>query len=177
VTSVGEGRILGGVRPEPGELLQSLRVSLTETIVPALEDRWARYVAAAMDLVLQHLQLRLAGEVNALTVDNADIAQTLAGLAAAAAAKPSSELAVAVAAAIGDLPDSCPNADLQATTTVNEALRAQVVAVLRALDAAQVDVQVDAWREELMQLVRRQLDRVQPLVEPLHMSFSPSGTP
>lgn len=159
------------MRPEPDDLLRSLRVSLSETIVPALEDRWARYVATAMDLVLQHLQLRLAGELDALVEDNADMAATLAGLAADF---PSAKAATLAGA---DVPASngVPATDVRSATETNERLRAQVVAVLLALDAEPASPEVEAGRTELARLVRRQVDRVNPLVAPLHMSFSPGS--
>ena len=73
------------MRPTQDELLATLRHSLNQTLVPALEDRWARYVATAMDLVLQHLQLRVTAEEETLSSDGADMAGVLAGLARRAA--------------------------------------------------------------------------------------------
>jgi hypothetical protein len=172
------------VRPDPSQLLQSLRVSLAETVVPAIEDRWARYAAAAMDLVLQHLQLRLAGELGAVTADNADMAQTLATIATdvAAAAEGSPGAYAQISSAFRSLPAPQPAADLTAgdlaaVTATNERLRADVVALLHALDAAEPDPRIEAWRDEVLRLVRRQVDRINPMVAPLYMSFSPMGTP
>jgi hypothetical protein len=154
------------VRPDPDQLLQSLRVSLAETIVPALDDRWARYVAAAMDLVLHHLQLRLAGEADAIAADNADLAHTLAAIAADVATAPRPYAAIRDALAPPPLAGD--------GTAVNEALRGQLVDLLHALDATPEDARVDAWRDQALRLVRREVDRVNPLVAPLYMTFSPA---
>ena len=158
------------MRPDPDELLASLRVSLTETIVPALEDRWARYVATAMDLVLQHLQLRQAGELDALTADNVDLAQTLAAIGTELGSQPA-ESYVAVREALA--PPPAPGTET--ATALNEALRGQLVDLLRALDATPPDDRVAAWRDEAMRLVRREVDRINPMVAPLYMSFSSVG--
>jgi hypothetical protein len=160
------------VRPEPDELLQSLRASLAETIVPAIDDRWARYVATAMDLVLQHLQLRLAGEFDALSADNADMARTLGALAADVGRR--ADAYPPVVDALAPLPEPGPATDLASATAVNEALRGQVVVLLQALDRVAPDPVVEGWRDEVLRLVRRQVDRVNPLIAPLHMSFGPT---
>lgn len=162
------------VRPDSHQLLQSLRVSLNETVAPAVTDRWAKYVATAMDLVLQHLQLRLAGEFDALGADNADMAETLTRLVSAAAA---GDLPAHLAGRLQDAvtaisADAAP--DLASATETNEALRAQVVAALRVLDEPDADEGTDAVRDELHRLIRRQVDRVGALVTPLHMSFGPA---
>jgi len=183
VTYVPEKRHTDRVRPDPDELLQSLRVSLAETIVPALEDRWARYAATAMDLVLQHLQLRWTGELDALTADNADLAQTLAAIAAEVATQ-SSDSYAPVREALAPLPAPAPATALASATVLNETLRGQLVDLLRALDAmpldagpadAQVEAQVEVWRDQALRLVRREVDRVNPMVTPMYMSFSPTG--
>jgi hypothetical protein len=177
------------VRPDPDQLLQSLRVSLADTLVPAIEDRWARYVATAMDLVLQHLQLRLAGELDALGEDNLDMTQTLAALATTAARAGTDALEVRdvlapVLEALSGAPPSEPSGrvgHLEAATRVNEELRARVVAVLGALDRAEAGRTDDrtsaplaTLRDDVHRLIRRQVDRMNPLVAPLHMSFSPA---
>ena len=160
------------MRPDPDELLASLRVSLTETIVPALEDRWARYVATAMDLVLQHLQLRQAGELDAVTADNADLAQTLAAIGTELGTQPADSY-VAVREALAPLPAPGPATAPASATVINETLRGQLVTLLRALDATPPDDRVAAWRDEALRLVRREVDRINPMVTPLYMAFSP----
>jgi hypothetical protein len=162
------------VRPDSHQLLQSLRVSLNETVAPAVTDRWARYVATAMDLVLHHLQLRLAGEFDVLVADNADMAETLTRIVSAAAAGSvpahlASRLRDAVTATSADAAS-----DLVSATQTNEALREQVVAGLRVLDEPDAGEGTDAVRDELHRLIRRQVDRVGALVTPLHMSFGPA---
>jgi hypothetical protein len=176
------------VRPNPDQLLQSLRVSLADTLVPAIEDRWARYVATAMDLVLQHLQLRLAGEFDAVGTDNLDMSQTLASLATTAsrtgADHPEArDVFAPVLDALGEPPPEPSGAggQLAAATRVNEELRARLVAVLGALDRAEAGRADDrtsaalaTLRDDVHRLIRRQVDRMNPLVVPLHMSFSPA---
>jgi hypothetical protein len=172
------------MRPTPEELLQSLRVSLNDALLPGVTDRWARYVGTAMDLVLQHLQLRLAGELDAVQADNTDMSAALAGIAgraATAAPGPHGQrwqaLLDHLAAAAGP-PDG--KGPLASATQSNEALRRQVVEVLRWLDAedpADVDDELRIVRDELHRLIRRQVDRVNPLVEPLYMSFRPAVAP
>lgn len=143
-------------------------MSLNDTVAPAVTDRWARYVAAAMDLVLQHLQLRLAGELDAIGADNADMALSLATLAASTTNK-------RLADAISLLDTTEASDELAHATALNERLRARVVDALRIVDAEPAD-DADAarCRDELHRLIRRQVDRVGALVEPLHMSFGPA---
>ena len=156
------------MRPDHDQLLQSLRVSLNDTVAPAVTDRWARYVATAMDLVLQHLQLRLAGESDAIGADNADMALSLAELAA-------STTNDRLAAALTPLDNEAAPGDLAGATALNERLRAQIVAALRVVDAAAPDdPEAERCRDALHRLIRRQVDRVGVLVEPLHMSFGPA---
>jgi hypothetical protein len=154
------------MRPSPEELLLSLRVSLNDTVLPNVTDKWARYVGTAMDLVLQHLQLRLAGELDAIHADNADMAATV------------TQLAVRSESVRARLTETTPSAtDTLATATyANEQLRRQMVDVLHWLDAedpSDQDAELRAVRDEVHQLIRRQVDRVNPLVEPLYMSFKP----
>jgi hypothetical protein len=176
------------MRPSPEELLASLRVSLNDVILPNVADRWARYMGTAMDLMLQHLQLRLAGELDAITEDSRDMSEVIAAIAATASAAGQRAsgtergrweslldlLAAGPAAAAAD--DRLADA-----TQVNEALRAQVVDLLRWLDTsddsglgpAGQDT-VRAISDDLHRLIRRQVDRTQPLVKPLFMSFGPT---
>jgi len=160
------------VRPAPLDLLATLRTSLNDTLLPAIDDRWARYVANAMDLLLQHLELRLDGEADALAEDSADMAGTLARVVrrAAAAGTGWEELGALVPEA-GTAP-----APLAEATTHNERLRAVMVDVVHWLDAHEPELDpgaVGEVRDELMQLIRRQLDRATAFVKPLFMSFGP----
>lgn len=160
------------MRPAPIDLLATLRTSLNDTLLPAIEDRWARYVANAMDLVLQHLELRLAGELDALAEDSADMAATLAQVVRlAAAAGRGWEGLGAIVPEAGTAPSPLAEA-----TAHNERLRAVVVDVIHWLDTHEPDLDpaaVAEVREALMRLVRRQLDRATAFVEPLFMSFGP----
>jgi hypothetical protein len=174
------------MRPSSDELLASLRYSLTATILPKVEDRWARYVATAMDLVLEHLQLRLAGEGSSLTEDSADMAAVLAGIADTVAVMggEGDDSRRELAASLGELlpaPGATTPAadDLAGRTAQNERLRAVVVAVLRWLDEADERApvpEVADIRDRVYRLVRRQTDRNTALVRPLFMSFGPAAS-
>ncbi len=160
------------MRPAPLDLLATLRISLNGTLLPAIEDRWARYVANAMDLVLQHLELRLAGELDALAADSADMATTLSEVVQrAAAAGAGWEGLGALLPEAGTAPSPLAEA-----TAHNEGLRAVVVGAIHWLDAHETELDTDAVaevRDALMRLTRRQLDRAATFVEPLYMSFGP----
>lgn len=173
------------MRPSQEELLATLRTSLNDTLVPAIDDRWARYVATAMDLVLQHLALRVVGEADALAEDSADMAQTLAAVAdrAAAAGRAAEDRADLAGAAVWEelartaTGSTVPPAEpLPAATASNERLRADVVEVLRWLDRSASMLpgdSLDGLRDDVHRLVRRQTDRMNELVRPLFMSFGP----
>lgn len=173
------------MRPTQEELLATLRTSLNDTLVPAIDDRWARYVATAMDLVLQHLSLRVTGELDTLTDDSADMASVLAGLAQRAAdagrtAEQAGDHDAAAAwealALIAVQTQAPTETTLTPLTRQHEHLRATVVDALRWLDAAEGVVD-DAGRatlsDELHHLVRRQTDRMTEIVRPLFMAFGP----
>lgn len=174
------------MRPSSDELLASLRYSLTTTILPTVEDRWARYVATAMDLVLEHLQLRLAGETSSLTEDSADMAAVLAGIAdtTAVLGREGDARRQEFAASLGKVLPApggpAPTADdLAGLTAQNERLRAAVVEVMRVVDTADDGggvPELEDLRERIYQLVRRQTDRNTALVQPLFMSFGPKAS-
>jgi len=169
------------MRPSQEQLLASLRLSLNDTVLPNVTDRWARYVVTAMDLVMQHLELRLAGEIDALHADNLDMSETLASIANRAIRRADAPdtirgpwetlLAQLSQAAISNSPRRLP-----AATELNETLRSQVVSVIRWLDETDPHDERRELREirdEIHRLIRRQVDRVNPMVAPLHMSFRP----
>ena len=167
------------MRPTQRDLLATLRTSLNDTLLPAIEDRWARYVANAMDLVLQHLELRVAGEADALAEDSADMASTL-GVVVQRAARAAQDDAAAADrwAALADLVPAAATVgtSLASATDRNERLRGAVVDVLRWLDENESEVEatvVSELRDTVHQMIRRQMDRMSTLVEPLFMSFGP----
>jgi hypothetical protein len=167
------------MRPTQTDLLATLRTSLNDTLLPKIEDRWARYVANAMDLVLQHLQLRLAGESDTLAEDSADMAHTLAEVVQRAATAAAADESVADRwTGLAELVPAATSvgASLAEATERNERLRAAVVDVMRWLDQNEdaVDaVAVTELRESVHQMIRRQTDRLTALVTPLFMSFGP----
>lgn len=167
------------MRPSPDELLDSLRLSLNETLLPKVEDRWARYVGTAMDLVLQHLKLRLAQEGGVLEEDSADMLASLAALGTRAVtlAERSTDNGgprwEELAELISDAADP-KTRGVHDPTARNEELRSAVITVMRWLDEAESTApEVREMRDEVYQLVRRQVDRTKPMVEPLFMSFRP----
>lgn len=190
-----------------------MRHSLRTVVQPALEDRWARYVASAMDVMFEHLILRAAGESDLLGEDNADLRQTL-GRLGATARDHADEAAWLPLAALADAavdeddgPDEPPDATdataataateepagtggtADATATVgaagerdpataeNERLRAVLVEALAAAERLPAGPDADAVRDDLLRLVRRQLDRQVALTRPLFMSFGPTPKP
>jgi di/tripeptidase len=173
------------VRPTQEQLLATLRTSLNDTLVPAIEDRWARYVATAMDLVLQHLALRVTGEAASLADDSADMVAVLAGVAdrSATAGRAAEQAGDADGArawetlATTATPTITDNdTSLASQTRQHEELRAAVVGVLRWLDTAGTVVDEAALttlRDDLHHLIRRQTDRMTELVRPLFMAFGP----
>ncbi|MDA8280016.1 MAG: hypothetical protein M0Z63_06280 [Actinomycetota bacterium] len=171
------------MRPTAEELLASLRLSLNDTVAPKVEDRWARYVVSAMDLVLAHLQLRMAGELDAMDADNVDMSATLVSLAGLAVRHgehggEARDRWAAVLERIGSPEPGGPGQRLDDAVARNEELRGRIVAVLQWLDETDPgdeDPQLRGVRDELHRLVRRQVDRLVPLVEPLYMSFRPVG--
>jgi hypothetical protein len=174
------------MRPSSDELLASLRYSLSATIMPKVEDRWARYVGTAMDLLLEHLQLRLSGETSSLTEDSADMAAVLAGIADTVAdmGREGDDARRELATSLGELLPGPgvggPAAEgLPGLTAQNERLRAVVVDVLRWLDEAEKRepvAEVVDIRDRVYRLVRRQTDRNTVLVRPLFMSFGPAAS-
>lgn len=169
------------MRPTPEQLLASLRLSLSGTIMPEVEDRWARYVGSAMDLVLQHLQLRAVGEMDAVAADSADMVEFLAGVGLRAAqlgtAADSAEQTLWASLA-RQLPSVAPVLDfagLASVTATNEQLRGGVVDVIRWLDEHDGErPAIEQLRDDLHQLVRRQVDRTYAMVEPMFMAFGPA---
>lgn len=172
------------MRPTAEELLASLRLSLNDTVLPKVEDRWARYVGTAMDLVLQHLQLRMAGELDTMASDSRDMAETLSAVAGRAVrhgeeGDPGRDRWADLLKRLGTLSPGTVQQRLDEAVARNEALRGQVVTVLHWLDEVDPgdgDPELHAIREDLHRLTRRQVDRLAPLVIPLHMSFRPAGS-
>ena len=174
------------MRPSSDELLASLRYSLSATILPEVEDRWARYVGTAMDLLLEHLQLRLSGESTSLTEDSADMAAVLAGIAdtVAVMGAEGDDARRQLAGSLGELLPTpgatAPAAEgLAGLTAQNERLRGVVVNVLRWLDEVEQRTpvgEVADIRDRVYRLVRRQTDRNTALVRPLFMSFGPAAS-
>ncbi|MFD7407819.1 hypothetical protein ACFV7R_35340 [Streptomyces sp. NPDC059866] len=155
---------------------------MNDTILPKVEDRWARYVGTAMDLVIQHLRLRLAGELDALDEDSADMSVVLAGIgsrAAALGARSDGTPGLRWAELAELLPASADGAgghDLGDATARNERLRSSVVAVMHWLDETDAhgeNADVREMRDEVHRLVRRQVDRTKPMAAPLFMAFGP----
>ena len=139
------------MRPYPAELLRSLRHSLREVVIPAIEEPWPRYVAKAMEKLLEHLELRALHEERLLAEDITELDEVLGALAESFAHAP---LASSVAlSAWRSLPPPASGAGapghggesgagvgqvqgLQALNDGNEARRAHLVAAIEAMDVA-----------------------------------------
>lgn len=156
------------MRPSPDELITSLRRSLTAVVLPSIEDRWARYVATSMDLLLEHLSLRLTRGPELEAQDSADMTATLLRLGSAHPTVADLVLA--------DEPPAAVVSDPEHALAHNEALRAKVVRIITWLDTDGPDpADRETIRAELDALVRRQVDRNTELTRPLFMSFGPTA--
>ncbi|MFV0463068.1 MAG: hypothetical protein ACK5MP_07750 [Nostocoides sp.] len=169
------------MRPTTDQLLASLQSSLADMVVPHVEDRWARYVCNAMDLVLEHLRRRAELEGPALAADDADMRSVLASLAAltgeqqtpSTAGSDWADLATVVSCEVPPPADDT----LAAETATNEQLRSQIIEVIRWADRQRPDnPDLEPVFDQLGHLVRRQVHRTEPIVEPLYMLFTPAGT-
>lgn len=168
------------MRPTAHELLESVRHSLREEVLPAVEDEWARYVAKCADKLLVAVQVRLALELEHLVVDTAETAALLAEVRARLPDAP--ELAEVREALALDVPvavDPSLVAGLaERAAAADEQARAALVALVDALYAVQerpldddVRAGVEAVHETVRAQLRRQLERDTALMAPTSMAF------
>ncbi|HLN05383.1 MAG TPA: hypothetical protein VK217_03830 [Acidimicrobiales bacterium] len=180
------------MRPYPDELLRSLRHSLREVVIPAIEEPWPRYVAKAMEKLLEHLELRALHEERLLAEDITELDEVLGSLAESFADPSLASSAALSAWRALPLPGSATGAlghrgesgagvaqaqGLQALNEGNEARRAHLVAAIEAMDTAERDDALETalaeCRARVRTYLRRELDRDVLLTRPTFMSFGP----
>jgi len=168
------------MRPSPEELLTSARHSLRAVVIPAIDDKWARYVASAVELVLEHVQLRIEQEPALLRADNADMLGLLREIEQAANSTPNEPHVAGVrataAAALtgGALAVDAGPAEL---TAANEHYRSALANIIDSLNdgatAAPGSAAVERIRHSIREVLLRQVGRQEQLARPLFMSFAP----
>ncbi len=166
------------MRPYPDELLRSLRQSMREVVIPAIEEPWPRYVAKAMEKILEHLELRALHEERFLADDSAELDELFDLLTGALSAPGLVELAPIAAWLALAAPAPPPSGDhsaqsLAALNAGNEARRAHLVSAIEAMDASGADEALAPIRTEVRSYLRRELDRDVVLTRPTFMSFAP----
>ncbi len=170
------------MRPYPDELLRSVRHSLREVVIPAIEEPWPRYVAKAMEKLLEHLELRALHEERLLAEDNAELDDLFRLLGESFAAEPLVANPSLSAWRALPMPDAAPATSeagdgralgLQALNEGNEARRAHLVAAIEAMDASGQDGELESCRTQVRSYLRRELDRDVVLTRPTFMSFAP----
>jgi hypothetical protein len=171
------------VRPTAHELLESVRHSLREEVLPAVDDEWARYVAKCADKLLVAVQVRLALELEHLVVDTAETAALLAEVRAQLPETTETpELAEVHEALRRDVPvpvDPALVAGLaERAAAADEQARAALVALVDALYAVQerpldddLRARVEAAHDTVRAQLRRQLERDTALMAPTYMAF------
>lgn len=184
------------MRPYPDELLRSVRHSLREVVIPAIEEPWPRYVAKAMEKLLEHLELRALHEERLLVEDSAELDELLGGLAQRFSSAPFDASPSLSAWRALPLPAGAPGSPtpggpghrgepaadgqpqgLKALNEGNEARRTHLVAAIEAMDAAERDdtlgTALEESRTRVRTYLRRELDRDVLLTRPTFMSFGP----
>jgi hypothetical protein len=178
------------MRPYPDELLRSLRHSMREVVIPAIEEPWPRYVAKAIEKLLEHLELRALHEERFLSEDIEELDELFEWLKVGFTEPPlASSITLSAWCRVqapgdpgrGDAPrgegEATPQFGLQVLNEANEARRAHLVAAIEAMDEAGHD---DALRSSIAECrnhvrayLRRELDRDVLLARPTFMSFGP----
>jgi hypothetical protein len=178
------------MRPYPDELLRSLRESMREVVIPAIEEPWPRYVAKAIEKLLEHLELRALHEDQFLSEDIEELDELFEWLRARFAEPPLASSTALLAWCAGPGTgnggqDELEPGDggtktrsgLQALNEANEARRRHLVAAIEAMDEAERDdalrSSISACRDHVRAYLRRELDRDVLLARPTFMSFGP----
>jgi len=159
------------VRPSVEELIESCRHSLREVIVPDLSDEWAKYVARAMDRVLDHLAVRWELEGKLLAEDSAELRALFPELEAAVAGSAPLRPAAAELSAASAEPALGAPISVSALAEENERLRSSLRRFVEALDASG-DAEAPA-HGLVLRYLRREVDRESRLAKPVFMHFGP----
>ena len=169
------------MRPYGDELLARMRESLTDVVIPSVADDWPRYVARAMEALLEHLELRWKHELTFLAEDTVDIRELFDGMhKALTAGDPLAghEVVQGVVADIESLLAEPARASaavaLQAIAEENEAYRTvfeHALVSFDAIDDEAVTAELGDVRSHVRQLLQRQLERDVTLARPTFMHF------
>jgi preprotein translocase subunit SecA len=168
------------MRPYPDEILRSMRHSLDEVIIPAVDDAWARYVAKAMAKMLEHLELRWLHEADLLVEDTRDLHDLFQSLERRLSTEGDPQVTAGVAAALRPVLSDPDAEDVPARSVAdlaqrNERYRADLIDVIASLDEL-IDTAPDLeaeLREEVRRFLRREIDRDNTMARPTFMSFAP----
>jgi hypothetical protein len=161
------------MRPTPDQILASMSHTLTEHVIPYLQDDYATYVAKVMRHVIAHLRVRDRLEGEQLATENRELIALLRGLETAPPG-----IAALAADAVADLTDAdttyTPVARLAAR---NARLRTALVGTIEALDAdadgfGDADAQA-ALRAGILAHTMAQAERDAEIAEPAFLSFAP----
>jgi hypothetical protein len=173
------------MRPTQTELLETVRHSLREVVLPAVDDDWARYVAKCMDKLLVAVQVRMEKELAHLAHDTAETAGLMARLRTDLTGLPGGEPAlealreaVGSASAVADLDPAVVEGLPARVGMANVASRVELAGLVDLLYAAQATDLTDdaratvvAAHEVVRAQLRRQLARDVELMAPTFMAF------
>ena len=173
------------MRPHAHELIESVRHSLHDVVLPAVDDEWARYVGKCIDKLLVAVQVRMAHELAHLATDTHETAQLFEALRSRLTDLPGGEPALAElraavgAAAVTPALDPAQAEDLLARVgAANELARTQLARLVDLLYAAgraelpsPARDAVSAAHESVREHLRRQLARDVELMSPTFMAF------
>ena len=171
------------MRPTAHELIESVRHSLREIVLPAVDDEWARYVATCADKLLVAVQVRMDVELASLALDTAETAALLAELRSRLGAEGSPALAdLSAALDRDDLPvvlDPAQADGLAARLAgADDEARARLAEIVDRLYAAEraelspADRATVTGAHDLVRAhLRRQLARDVELMAPTFMAF------
>jgi hypothetical protein len=171
------------MRPYPDELLRSMNQSLTEVIIPNIDDDWARYVARSMEKMIAHLELRWRHELEFLALDTVELDELLRELRPSLeegglAGRSELNTVRSTIAERLDGTDPLPSApDVAGLNATNDAYRGTLQTTIEGLEAAAADDELrerlEPLRERIRAHLRRELDRDMVLAEPTNMLFGP----
>jgi len=144
------------MRPTTQELLEVIDEALTRTIVPTLQDPYAKARSAVMVQIIGHLHRRTSLEGAVLWADNAELAELLGQLRDVAG---DVDLDAALRSAAEAVPEcEYPSVDLLGRR--NAMLRAALVQVIDQIDCPGHPLEDVAAADPLIKAyLRRQLDR------------------
>ena len=170
------------MRPYGDELLAQMRESLANVVTPSVSEDWPRYVAKAMELLLEHLELRWKHELTFLAEDTVDMRELFGtmrkelGAGASATNDAFGGVLADLDAILAEPAHASGAVELRVLAEENEAHREVLERALLRMDAVDNGdgSDLDDVRANIRQLLRRQLDRDVTLARPTFMHFGPT---